>query len=325
MRSQAGKILEQPVQNRKDKILKLLLPHYFRKRVANQLFSHLGKTEIPVFNHQLEIGPYQGKNATVKSISDYLQSRSHPAITAAILHGSIASEEEVAYSDFDGILLISDNRLENPYSIESLIEILQKTELMMLQQDALQHHGWNIIMESELADYPDSELPIVLLENSKVVYPSRKISIYYNLSEQKCNYRKSLLELCSSLTSKAESNSPSRSFYHFKSWVSQLLLLPAVYLQAKNNKPVYKKESFARLHELPSSAATIIRQYSQLRSQWNQEEAAINREMNFRKWNTAGKIADQLATPVPERYKTWLSESKREEVKKLAAQLVQSL
>jgi hypothetical protein len=325
MRSKAGKILEQQVQTRTDKILKLLMPQYFRKRVAHQVFSHLSKTELPVFHHQLEIGPYQGKNATVKSISDYLQSRSHPAITAAILHGSIASGEEVPYSDFDGILLINDKRLENLYSIESLIDILQRTEFMMLQQDALQHHGWNVIMESELANYPDSELPLVLLENSKVIYPSRKISIYYNLYEQECDYRKCLLELCSSLTSKAESNSPSRSFHHFKSWVSQLLLLPAVYLQAKNNKPVYKKDSFARLHELPSSATTIMRQYSQLRSQWNQEEAIVNREMNFRKWNAAGKIADQLATPVPERYKTWLTESKLEEVKKVTAQLIQSL
>jgi hypothetical protein len=325
MRSAVSKLLENPLQTKKDKVLNLVSPAYFRKRAAQHILSQIKREELPVFNQQLEIAQYQGRNSTVASISNYLQARSHPAIIAAFVQGSIATGEEIAYSDFDGIVLVNESRLENAYAVESLLEILEKTGAMMLQHDALQHHGWNILTDSELAAYPDSELPLVLLENSKVIYPVRKINLYYNLLVEQEDYKKTLLQLCSSLTSKAESNSPARTFHHFKSWVSQVLLLPAVYLQAKENKPVFKKESFNRLHELPATAAGIIQQYSKLRREWNQQEATINAELNFKRWSATGKLADRLATPVPERYKSWLSDTKRTEITKLTSLLLQSL
>lgn len=297
-------------------------PGNTERKFADYLFPKL-TTEIPnAFSSELTIETYQGKNHAVKLISDFLESHSHPAITGALVHGSIGTGEEMSYSDFDGILLIDERRIENRMALHSLIRIIRKTNAMMLHQDALQHHGWNILTVSELAQYPDDILPLVLLEKSKVIYPARKLGIQYHLQRNGLDYKKTFTRLTNSIEQKIHQGLPAESFRHFKSYISEILLLPAVCIQAATNKPVFKKESFDMIREyVQSHSLNTISKYSALRKEWSQEEANINQETKYHRYRWAGRIANRFSARVPERYKPWLSRENTSEVLRLLKDL----
>jgi hypothetical protein len=297
-------------------------PGYTEKQFAGYLYPQL-ITEIPnAFSSEIIIESYGGKNPTVRLISDFLESHSHPAITGALVHGSVGTGEEVKYSDFDGILLIDEKRIENRMALHSLIRIIRKTNAMMLHQDALQHHGWNILTVNELAQYPDDILPLVLLEKSKTIYPARKLNIQYHLQRNGLDYKKTFTQLTRSIEQKIHRELPADSFRHFKSYVSEILLLPAVCIQAATNKPVFKKESFDMIREyVQSHSLNTISKYSALRNEWSQEEANIKQERKYLRYRWAGRIANRLSAGVPERYRHWLSRDNTNEVLRLLKDL----
>ena len=318
MRSEVSQYLEKGYLSRRSLAAMYFFTETTEKKFAGFLFQKLKPEPVNSFSAELNIGIYQGGNATVKRIRDFLESHSHPAITGAFIHGSIGSDDAIPYSDFDGILLIDEQRIENTMTLHSLIRIIRKTNAMMTEQDALQHHGWNILTVSELAEYPDDVLPLVLLTNSKVIYPSRDLKVRYHLDKKNLDYTKPLEQLLKSIEKKIEKNTPSLSFRHFKSYISEILLLPAVFIQAKTAEPIYKKESFEKIRDyLPSETVSVISKYSALRSTWMQQEASATNEINYNKLKWLGKVANQFATRVPQRFHVWLTKEKTTEVTQL--------
>ena len=323
MRSRVATLLENNT-SKKMQLLHLLSPDKSAKSIAGLILKEIAPIKGKSYNQELKIQPYKGNNKIVEAVSNYLVSRSHPAIKAAFIQGSIATNEEIAYSDFDGILLIDEQSLTSNYSIESLIKIIRHTNKMMLQHDALQHHGWNILTCEELNLYPDDHLPLVLLEHGKTIYPNEEFHLYYTL-DPKCDYERSLILLCNSIIRKSEKNSLSISFRHFKTFISEVLLLPAVYIQAKTGRPIFKRESFELINSyLNSKDQKIIDQYCQIRKSWSQAEADITKELNYDRCKVLGKHVKYLLSPVPKRLEKYCNEDKRNEISALAKRLLEN-
>ena len=81
MRKKVGELIEKSGGKLPDKLISLLLPSYSVKKRASQLLQAISKNEV-AFNHEIAIESYTGNNKVVKQISDYLESRSHPAVAA---------------------------------------------------------------------------------------------------------------------------------------------------------------------------------------------------------------------------------------------------
>ncbi|MBK9637305.1 MAG: hypothetical protein IPO63_05660 [Bacteroidetes bacterium] len=105
--------LEKGYVTKYDRLLSLIMPFY-KSRIANHLFSKIG-TEISPTTASfppLIAAMYTGNNSVVKRIQQQLQEATLPAIKAALVHGSIGDENEIGYSDFDGILILDPREIK---------------------------------------------------------------------------------------------------------------------------------------------------------------------------------------------------------------------
>ncbi|MDY2587088.1 nucleotidyltransferase domain-containing protein [Winogradskyella aquimaris] len=186
---------------------------------------------------------------------------------AVIVHGSVATNEVVPYSDFDGLLIIKDefansNRLQR-FKLDS-------TKLI-LKFDPLQHHGWFQIKESDLNNYPQYYLPYEILEHSKVIF-SRKDDLLLNIKfdESKIDYKKSLSQLITGIQQQLDGDVSKMRMYEFKSYLSKIMLLPSMYYSAKYRKGIFKKDSFELVKPLVSENAWhCIEVSSDIRQNWS--------------------------------------------------------
>jgi hypothetical protein len=88
--------------------------------------------------------------------------------------------------------------------------------------------------------------------------------------------------------------------YRLKSFLSKILLLPAVYIQARDQQGVFKRESFAMAEQdFAKSDWEIVRRASAIRQSWRLDVGAIRRGL-FRRADPFGRLARrQFAPKVP--------------------------
>ena len=101
-------------------------------------------------------------NSELKAIAIPKYSGSHPQILLmkkeiaeisqylklAVVHGSYATGEEIAYSDFDGLIVISDSAISNPEILSEVAFRLHQIRRYMHRIDPFQHHGWFVLSDS---------------------------------------------------------------------------------------------------------------------------------------------------------------------------------
>ena len=218
----------------------------------------------------IHISGYEGKNKTAQTIQHYLQTHKHPAIKAAFVQGSIADCEETAFSDFDGILLIDPAEIYSASQLRVLHKIVHKTAHLMKKMDPLQHHGWSVLLSTELNRYPDAQLPSLLLEKSKCLYPSTGFSVTIKVDPAHQDYSILYEDLCQGIYKRSAQESTLQQFYYSKLFISECLLLPAAFLQALNKKPIWKKDSFELIQQhLPARHLETIASVEKIRAEWS--------------------------------------------------------
>jgi hypothetical protein len=268
------KYLERRYIDRNDKAVSGLFPTlgaYLRSRKVWKRLQHKGHHH----RHEgdsttLQISGYDGKNKTVQAIQQYLQLHKHPAIKAAFVQGSIADSEETSFSDFDGIILIDPVEIYSTSQLRALHKIVHKTAHLMKKMDPLQHHGWSVLLSNELNRYPDAQLPSILLEKSKSIYPSTGYSVTVKIDPAHQDYSILYEDLCQGIYKRSAQKSTLEQFYYSKLFISECLLLPAAFLQALNKKPIWKKESFEVIQQhLPATHLETIATIEKIRADWS--------------------------------------------------------
>lgn len=265
--------LERRYIDKNDKTISTLFPalgNYLRNRkVWKRLTSkaHHKHHEGPV--KDITVSVYDGNNATALRIRKFLEEFRHPAIKAAIVQGSIATGEETAFSDFDGILIIDKDAIQNKRQLSDLHKIVHESAHLMKKQDVLQHHGWSILLKQEFKRYPDAELPSVLLEKGKMLFPAESYKISIVIDPEFQDYLILYENLCNGIYRRLDHSNTFQSNYHTKLLVSECLLLPAAFLQAIEKKSIWKGDSFERIvNYLPAEQMRTINTISDIRSNW---------------------------------------------------------
>jgi hypothetical protein len=215
-----------------------------------------------IAEHRLEINSYDGNLPFVNTLINLINKEYSQLFYAVIVHGSVATNEVVLYSDFDGLLIVKDVFVNS----KKLEDFKKDSMKIILGFDPLQHHGWFQIKESDLVNYPENYLPVSTLKYSKFIFPKTKnIELHLKVNTE-VDYKTSLINMLNQFQKRESENWRPENIYQLKSVLSQIMLLPCLYYSAMHNDGIFKRDSFEAVKSnfsksewMPIECATEIR------------------------------------------------------------------
>lgn len=182
---------------------------------------------------------------------------------AIILHGSVATHEVVPqWSDVDVLAVIRQEALEEVTVFLKVRQALRAAQKEILAFDPFQHHGIQVISESDLEFYPEFFLPVVVMRHGVSLFPKmseltfsvrdskeEQIERFYGIAR--------LLQRASTIGQLFHHGrdgiylhnnfaNAEVTMYQFKYFVSLVLLLPSLFIELVE-KSIYKKDSFEKI------------------------------------------------------------------------------
>ena len=207
----------------------------------------------------------------IAEISQYLK--------LAVVHGSYATGEEIAYSDFDGLIVISDSAISNPEILSEVAFRLHQIRRYMHRIDPFQHHGWFVLSEKELYNYPEWFLPTAVLKYCKSLLADVVIDIRIQ-EKPDVDFRKSFTRICESVIKKLSSAKSDWNLYQLKSIFSEFMMLPSAYVQARDDKGIFKKYSFDEMRkDFSTQEFKVMDEVSSIRANWVVEVNGADRKL----------------------------------------------
>lgn len=223
--------------------------------------KHTKKAEI-----KLDSIKKKNYNQREYSVLQKLNSRFEGENLDLIIHGSYGDGDYLkGYSDLDTIIIARDN-VFTPKELLKARKLVTETRYFQYRIDGLQHHGHLVLTEKMLLNYPEhSFLPLDTFRKSgATVSETKNLTINYFRDQKKM--KSTFLERLDNVKKSFQRNSS--SLYYQKIKISNLLLMPALFVQAKGDY-LYKKDSFDKAEEyLSEESWSSIEYASKIRSEW---------------------------------------------------------
>jgi len=264
-----------------------------------QLLDEISTQTTSKLNVRVE--PYEGQNEHVRLMMNFLSEHLKDDLIGAYVHGSLGTYEEIAYSDFDALVILKGEVFESPERLAGVARKLSRARMIMLDFDPLQHHGWFVLTELDLRYYCSAYFPVELFEHAKSLFDDKGLDLEIALRKSGSEVGEVFEKIAASITRKIENRQCPRNAYQSKGLLSQFMLLPALYLQAKDGRGVYKKDSFdvARA-DFGSSDWAIMDEVSQIRTSWNCEMPAFKKRLMSHPHVLSRYFAKRFAPAIPE-------------------------
>jgi len=255
-----------------------------------------------------DIPLYAGTNKYVHLMMEYLDEKLDGYLSGAYVHGSLGSYDEMEYSDFDATVILSDKAFRSETDLARVAILLSDARRIMIAYDPLQHHGWFTLANFSLSAYPCAYFPPELFAYSKSLLPDvgRKLEIIprSGINEYKDSFRVFSGHLVEQLSSSVRP----RNIYQLKSLLSEFMLLPACYVQARDAAGIYKKFSFdSASRDFPVKDWAIMNEVSDIRSRWHFRLGKLHRWFITRNTVTGYRITQRFAPEIPGDIKKVLS------------------
>lgn len=271
--------------SRLDLYLSVFVPWVLFTRHAKDIIQKYKKflNDIPAdtkIKRNVQIGLYKGQNEHVRRMMSFLSEHLKDDIIGAYVHGSLGIGEEVAYSDFDALAILKIEVFESTERLIGVARKLNRARKIMLDYDPLEHHGWFVLTELDLKFYCDAYFPIELFQYAKSLFDNKGLELEISLRESSFETRRAFEKMAEAVIRKIENRQYPVNMYQLKSLLSQFMLLPALYLQVKNGKGIFKRESFDKAKiDFDSADWSIMDEVSNIRDNWNYEISAFKRRM----------------------------------------------
>lgn len=186
------------------------------------------------------IEQYNGSSWLIEELRELINKKFSDLFVAVVAHGSVASDEVVTYSDFDGLVIVKDKWV----GTKEFALFKKESMKIILKFDPLQHHGWFNIKESDLICYPEDYLPSIILKNSKLIFPlSSNLELNISLKEN-TDFNRVLIPMLNQFELRISNNWTPKNMFQLKSFMSQIMLVPSLYYSAIENKAILKRGSF---------------------------------------------------------------------------------
>ena len=112
--------------------------------------------------------------AQVMVLCQFIQQRLRPYLTHAYLHGSLATRDYArGWSDVDTFLVIRESVVTSGAALIELRRACLAAWPLFLNVCPLQHHGFIIATEQDLASYPSAYLPTAVFDTALSLLPGQ--------------------------------------------------------------------------------------------------------------------------------------------------------
>ena len=221
--------------------------------------------------------PYAGRNPQALQMAAALAALA-PHLAAACVHGSIGSDEEIAYSDFDALVILRDSVLDSPDLLAGVAWRLGQLRRLMFQYDPLQHHGWFVLAEADLRNYCQAWFPSALFAWSRSLLPGPATNLLICQRDSTTEYQSAFANLAAVTLGQITRGPALSHAYRLKGLLSQFMLLPSLYLQARDGTAVFKRESFGlAARDFPPQLWSAMERISSVRLAWRYDMSALQR------------------------------------------------
>jgi hypothetical protein len=218
----------------------------------------------------ITIQPYAGTCAAVHELRAYLSRHVADALVGAYVHGSVGTYEQIAYSDMDALVVVRSEVLGDADRLADAAYHLNRARQFFFQFDPLQHHGWFAIGEQQLRAYPEWFLPLSALRECKGIVPDRAHTLTITALSDPGRAHAQLRRVLSILESRLKAGRYPRDAYELKVLLSNVMLLPALYLQARDGRGVFKRDSFGLARtDFPADVWSVMDEISGMRLAWD--------------------------------------------------------
>lgn len=319
------------ILSRSDLYLSVFVPWLTFTRYAKAIIQKHKRflKEIPTGTTSklnVRIEPYKGENPHVHQMINYLSEHLEEDLTGAYVHGSLGTYEEVAYSDFDALVILKDEVFGSPTRLARSARKLSCARTIMLDFDPLQHHGWFVLSEADLRYYCNSYFPAELYSHAKSLFNDKGLELKISLRESNSEIEKAFEKMADTIIRKIENRRYPTNVYQLKSLLSQFMLLPTLYIQARDGRGIYKKESFdlARI-DFDSEEWAIMDEVSEIRADWSYEISPIKKWLMCHPHVLSRYFAKNFAPAIPEKISHVLTTEFYSRIAKLASLMKEML
>jgi predicted nucleotidyltransferase len=225
----------------------------------------------------IDVPPYAGDEPFVRRMMAGLAPLRY-ALAGAYLHGSLADGEAIAYSDFDGLVILRNAVVSEPGALAAAGLALNGLRRIMFAFDPLQHHGWFVLTEADLGYYCDEYFPAEIFGHCRSLLAREPARITLAPRDSKAERRATLARAVANIRRRSAPGQRPADMLSLKSMLSEIMLLPALYLQVRYGQAVYKKFSFERArHDFSASDWSAMDEVSELRRRWHYEAGPLRR------------------------------------------------
>ena len=259
--------------------------------------------------NEIQVEVYSGGNSHVLKMMNYLDKHAGNNLMGAYVHGSLATGEEIAYSDFDALVILKDEVFESPYRLAKVAKKLSDARSIMFDFDPLQHHGWFVLTEADLKYYPEEYFPLELFRYAKSLFSEKGLELTIHIQNSLAGKRKAFDDLTSSIIKRVAPQDYPKNMYQLKGLLSQIMLLPACYVQVRDKKGIYKKYSFAAARvDFLDEDWSIMNEVSSLRENWSCNMSPLRRWLMTRPQPISRFLAKNYAPGIPGSLKKHLTD-----------------
>lgn len=294
-----SKLLDSEGEHRPWELADHIACDYSNLTVSSDGTEQLIKSVPPISREYF--GEDKNYRLPVKKLYELVNGELSEYITHFYLHGSLATGDyKKGWSDLDTLMIVKKAVLIDPQKLLELRRICYAAWPLFLQITPLQHHGFIVAAEFDLASYSSRLLPPAVLDTA--------LSLKDGCSELKLLLRKNressfeLLEhrykiSCDAVETGIFKYHPKdgiyllsryenadNAMYQLFSFLGNIMLAPAYFLDAIGRSS-NKKQSFDIARPLFSQKSwSIVDRATQIRALWPEKEGLAYRGNSIPKW-----------------------------------------
>lgn len=305
-------------QGRVGAVKYLLSPAWAIQDGAHQFIKP--KTEVRGNQTAIGLAELKTEIPEVNQLRSYLTQYLANDLLGVYLHGSVGTEEVIPFSDLDAIVIVKSEVFDDLQRFKRVAQHLHQAQRYLYAFDPLQHHGWFILGEHELAHYPFLYFPIELWAHAKVLMGEPNL-VFHGDQAPQSEYIDAFQKAAKHFKNRLALQIPS-NLWQLKGILSMFMLFPSLFWQAKNGKGIFKKESFEQVKpEFAPDTWEIMEQVSRIRMDW------VSPPMNWRAriyksphW-LARSLAKTWSFPIPKKLSTQLTPEFYNKMRRLIEQM----
>lgn len=248
----------------------------------------------------IETSQYAGSHPQVRRLQAVLDESSRDDLVGAYVHGSAGSDEQVSYSDLDVLLILSDGVLTDRSKLMSTARRFRSWKKYLYGYDPLQHHGWFVLTPFDLDHYCEAYFPLALFKYAKSLFPDKGRRLSVSVRDSQSELNDAFRQMAESIDRQLGRGRYPDDMYSLKSLLSRLMLMPALYLQARDGKGVWKGDSFT-LAEADFSDADwhCIEVATEIRNSWRYHVSPVRRLLMTRADRLGSVARRRLSGRIP--------------------------